>query len=168
MGVYSHFIFLHGLVSSSQAYKAGLLRQAFPGMVVPDFTGSLDERMVQLDPILTQQESWVIFGSSFGGLMASIFTCIHPEKVQQLILFAPALIRPQFAGRECRIDVPTTIFHGIHDEVIPMDMVRPIAEQTFTNLDFRVVDDEHGLGKTASGLDWHSLLLPKQGGNDGI
>jgi len=48
-----NMIFLHGLESSSQTYKASVIRNSFPELIVPDFTGPLEARMKALYP------SWV-------------------------------------------------------------------------------------------------------------
>ena len=92
MATYEHILFIHGLEGSSQGVKASLIREKFPGAVIPDFDGSLEERMAKLELILETREDWVLAGSSFGGLMAALYTCAHPEKVRKLVLFAPALI----------------------------------------------------------------------------
>ena len=36
-------IFLHGLESSSQTYKASVTRNTFPELIVPDFTGPFEK-----------------------------------------------------------------------------------------------------------------------------
>ena len=59
-----NMIFLHGLESSSQTYKAGVIRNFFPELLVPDFTGPLEERMKALYPILDGKKDWTIIGSS--------------------------------------------------------------------------------------------------------
>ncbi len=41
-------------------------------MLTPDFTGSFEERMTQLIPILGDKKDWTIIGSSFGGLMGTV------------------------------------------------------------------------------------------------
>jgi pimeloyl-ACP methyl ester carboxylesterase len=161
-------IFLHGLASSSQAYKAGVLRKSFPELLVPDFTGPLEQRMKVLYPILGDKKDWTIIGSSLGGLMAAIFTCEHPYQVQKLVLLAPALILPQFApfldtstslsaGRE-PVSVPTTIIHGTQDTIVPLEKVREIAQKVFTNLTYKIVNDDHSLHKTADSLNWNTVL----------
>lgn len=91
--------------------------------------------------------------------MGALYTCAHPKAVCKLVLLAPALILPEFAADPpAAVDVPTVIVHGEQDTLIPIDEVRRLAEGTFTNLDFRVVDDDHGLGKTAEQIDWAALL----------
>src|SRR5689334_1591695 len=110
----SRLIYLHGLESTSQSRKARQCATRNPGMLTPDFSGSLDERMEQLYPILGDKKDWTIIGSSFGGLMATLFTCKHPDQVRKLILLAPALLREQFASYLDleAVSVPTVIIHG--------------------------------------------------------
>jgi len=163
-------IFIHGLDSSSQSTKAVLLRSLFTGMLTPDFTGSLAERIAQLYTILGDKTGWTIIGSSFGGLMGALFTCQHPKQVRKLILLAPALTLPEFANHlPGPVDVPTIVIHGTRDDVVPLKPVRAIAEKVFTNLTYHIVDDDHRLQKTAVELDWKSIFaLPKndQGGKN--
>src|SRR5689334_7556473 len=94
----SKIIYLHGSDSSSQSGKARQFAEKFPGMVTPDFIGSFEERMTQLYSILGDQKDWVILGSSYGGLMATVFTCQHPTQVRKLILLAPALLMDPFGA----------------------------------------------------------------------
>jgi pimeloyl-ACP methyl ester carboxylesterase len=152
-------IFIHGLISSGQSFKANLLRGLFPNIFTPDFEGTLDERMAQLATILSDKPGWIIIGSSFGGLMGAMFTCHHPERVQKLILLAPALIWPEFAQTlPAPVSVPTVVYHGRRDDLIPLNLVRSLAEQVFTNLNFHAVDDDHGLHDTVQAIDWVTLL----------
>jgi pimeloyl-ACP methyl ester carboxylesterase len=153
-------IYLHGLESTSQSGKARQFAQKFPGMVTPDFTGSFEERMAQLLPILGDQTDWTIIGSSFGGLMGTVFTCEHPTQVRKLVLLAPALLRDHFASylNLEPVSVPTIIIHGTEDDVVPLEPVREIAEKTFTNLTYHVVNDGHRLHKAFEELDWEAIL----------
>ncbi|HEY6074650.1 MAG TPA: hypothetical protein VIV15_15015, partial [Anaerolineales bacterium] len=64
-------IYLHGRDSTSQSGKARQFAEKYPGMLTPDFTGSFEERMHQLGPILGEEEGWTILGSSFGGTMGA-------------------------------------------------------------------------------------------------
>ena len=152
-------IFVHGSESNSQTYKATLLRGLFPGMLTPDFTGPLAERMTQLEGILGNQTGWTIIGSSLDGLMAALFAAQHPGQVRKLVLLAPALILPEFAENlPTSISIPTVIIQGTRDELIPLGLARKLAEKAFTNLTYLVVDDDHRLHKTAEELDWKAML----------
>jgi pimeloyl-ACP methyl ester carboxylesterase len=158
---HGRIIYLHGLESSSQSGKARLFAEKFPGMLTPDFRGSFEERMQQLDPILGERDDWTIIGSSFGGLMGAVFACDHPTQVRKLILLAPALILPPFAARADRgkVSVPTVIVHGTQDDVVPLEPVREIAQRVFTNLTYHVVQDGHRLYRAFQELDWKSIVM---------
>ena len=155
----AHLIFLHGLEGTSQGAKATLLHSLFPEIVIPDFRGSLAERMDMLHPILGDREIWTIVGSSFGGLMAAIFACQRPVQVRKLVLMAPALILPDFLATNPKpVDIPTIIYHGRQDAIVPLEPTLRLAQQFFRRLTFNEVDDEHGLYKTAQAIDWLRLL----------
>lgn len=155
-----NMIFLHGLESSSQTYKASVMRKSYPEIIVPDFVGLLDARMAALYPILADRTDWTIIGSSFGGLMGAIYTCEHPKRVQKQVLLAPALTLPEFEPylEGNPLSVPTTIIHGTGDDVVPPGPVRQIAEKIFTDLTYRSVDDDHRLRLTTDTLDWKEVL----------
>ena len=155
----SRLIFIHGLGGSSHGVKATLLRGIFPDILTPDFPGLLEQRMEKLRAILGQTRGWTLIGSSFGGLMATLFTCQHPEQVERLVLLAPALIWPDFAANPPDpVSVPTAIYHGRQDHLIPLEILRSLAEQIFLDLTFHAVDDDHGLHKTVYAIDWPQLL----------
>ena len=159
MGDNHRLIYIHGLLGSSQGFKARLLRQLFPAMLTPDFVGGLEERMAHLRSIVADQPAWTIIGSSFGGLMGALFTCQRPSQVRKLILLAPALIWPDFAqALPPPVSVPVVIYHAPEDHTIPLELVRPLAEMVFLNLSFHVVDDDHSLHKTVQAIDWPALL----------
>ena len=152
-------VFLHGLQGSSHGVKANLLRGYFPKILIPDFIGSLEERMAKLDSIIGINDKVIMIGSSFGGLMSALFTCQKPEQVEKSILLAPALIWPDFASSPPDpVQVPVIIYHGINDQIVPLQPVRELAEKVFINLSFYAVDDDHGLYKTVHELDWIKLL----------
>lgn len=159
MPTINRLIFIHGLEGTSQGVKAQLLRGIFPDILTPDVRGSLPERMATLQAIVGATEGWTMIGSSFGGLMGALFTCQNPQQVDRLILLAPALIWPDFAADPPGpVDVPTVIYHGTRDEIVPLEPVRTLAQQAFSNLTFNAVDDDHGLYKTVHELDWRKLL----------
>ena len=159
MSKYDHVILIHGLEGSSQGFKAQYLREILPGILTPDFPGTLGERMEKLRGILEARDDWVIIGSSFGGLMGALYTCAHPEKVRKLILLAPALLWPDFSvNPPAVVDVPTMVYHGMRDELLPIDEVRRLAERTFNNLIFHEVDDIHKLHETVKTIDWREII----------
>ena len=128
-------------------------------MIIPTFTGDLLTRMDQLRKVLEGKSEITMVGSSFGGLMASIFAMENPSLVRNLILLAPAIHMIKNAPAEIRsIAMPIQIYHGDKDEVIPLSEVEPIARELFQNLLFHVVQDDHSLHKTFNTLDWKALL----------
>lgn len=155
----ARLIFIHGLEGTSRGAKATLLRGLFPAMCIPDFRGSLEQRMADLYPILGDRDVWTVVASSFGGLMAAIFACQRPTQVRKLVLMAPALILPQFtASNPAPVDILTIVYHGRRDEIIPLEPTRRLAQQYFRCLVFHEVDDDHGLYRTAQEIDWPALL----------
>jgi pimeloyl-ACP methyl ester carboxylesterase len=153
-------IFLHGSDSSSQTYKATLLRRLYPDIIVPDFTGPLEERMKRLEEILGDANGWTIIGSSLGGTMAALFAARHPDQVRKLVLLAPALSLPEFAQEvKARISIPCIIIQGTKDGVVPLEETRKTTNKVFQNLKIIVVEDDHRLHRTAEELDWEKILI---------
>jgi len=152
-------IFIHGLESNNQGTKAVYFRKNFPGMLTPNFPGSLDERMTTLRALLSGKKEVTLVGSSFGGLMASIFTMENEPSVKRLILLAPAINLMEFSPyRDRKIQVPVHLYHGRQDEVIPLEDVEGVARQVFSALTFHAVDDDHYLHRTFEKIEWDSLL----------
>jgi pimeloyl-ACP methyl ester carboxylesterase len=152
-------MFIHGLESNNQGTKAIYFREKFPGMLTPNFHGPLDQRMARLREILSGQNEILLVGSSFGGLMASIFAMENEPSVRRLILLAPAINLMEFTSyRQKKIVTPVHITHGREDEVIPISDVEEVAKQVFSNLTFNTVDDDHYLHKIFKTIDWDSLL----------
>lgn len=152
-------IFIHGLESSNQGTKSIFFRERYPDMIIPNFTGSLEKRMEKLNEILSERSDIRLVGSSFGGLMGSIFTMENESRVERLILLAPAINMMGFAeygGKS--ISVPVYVYHGKDDEVIPLKDVEQVAKKTFQNLSFNSMDDDHSLHKTFKSIDWDRLL----------
>ena len=152
-------LFIHGLTSSGRGFKGNFLRSIFPDILTPDFADNLAERMGKLTAILADNDDLVLIGSSYGGMMAALYACAHPRRVQKIILLAPALpFHPFDENPPGPCDVPTIIFHGARDVIVPLEATRTLAEQIFTHLQFNIVDDDHMLHKTVQGLDWKALF----------
>ena len=128
-------------------------------MITPNFPGSLEERLVKLESVLAGKEEVRIVGSSFGGLMATIYAMENGPRVAKLILLAPAInLMESEAFPQHEILVPTWIYHGKEDEVIPFAAMEKVAKRTFKNLSLYAVEDDHYLHRTFKTLDWDALL----------
>jgi len=152
-------IFIHGLESSNQGTKAVFFREKYPDMILPTFEGPLPERMEKLDRVLSGRSEIRIVGSSFGGLMATLFAMDNASDVKRMILLAPAINMIEFAPqKKKKIVVPVHVYHGRDDEVIPLTAIEPIAKKIFEDLSLNIVEDDHFLHKTFKTLDWDALL----------
>jgi len=94
--------------------------------------------MEKLEGLLAGKAPLILVGSSFGGLMAAVYACLHEERVKKLILLAPALHSELYQPYlEKKLFVPIVLFHGRKDDVVPLAAVRVIAERLFMNLTMR-------------------------------
>lgn len=153
-------IFIHGLESSNKGTKSIFFRDRYPDILIPNFAGDLEARMEKLDRVLSDKTGIRLVGSSFGGLMASIFAIQNESRVEKMVLLAPAINLMHFTrhiGK--KVSVPVWVFHGTNDQVIPLEEVKPVARDTFTDLSFNAVDDDHFLHKTFKTIDWNGILL---------
>lgn len=162
-------IFIHGLESSGKGFKGRFFKEIFPYILTPDFQpfepnipmyDILEKRMIQLYRVLNSKNSLVLIGSSFGGLMASIFALQYPLRVKKMILLAPFLISRKLKPRNYSpIDVPVIVFHGKNDKVVRYEHTRERARLLFTNLRYKVVEDDHFLHTTIKSLNWPKLVF---------
>jgi len=151
-------LFLHGLDSSGFGTKGRFFSESFPDMLRPDFDGTLSERMERLRAIVDDQRDLVIVGSSFGGLMGACLAIEQPDRVKRLILLAPALNFPEYKPPKSKLATEATVIIGTYDTVTPPGIVIPAAQATFSNLQVKVVEDDHLLHDTFQALDWQKLL----------
>ena len=154
-------VFIHGLESSSQGTKGVFFRERYPGMIIEDFSGPLEERMKKLNLRLEGLEDLILVGSSYGGLMAAIYACENEPRVSRLILLAPALhivdLSPCLSRK---VQIPVILFHGRQDDVVPPAPVEATARRVFARLDYHLVDDDHTLHVTFPLMDWDALVAP--------
>lgn len=152
-------IFIHGLESGNQGTKSVFFREKYPDMVIPNFTGALEKRMERLEAVLSDRSDIILVGSSFGGLMATLFAMKDESRVIRMILLAPAIhMMGHVRHKADVISVPVWVFHGKNDEIIPLAKVKSVSNETFLNLSFHEVDDDHFLHETFMGIDWDGLL----------
>jgi pimeloyl-ACP methyl ester carboxylesterase len=139
------------------------LRNAYPDIVVPDFRGSLAARLAALQDILAGQKNITMVGSSFGGLMATIYAMENPGSVERMVLLAPALNFPEFSRYpRRRLDIPVWMIIGRDDSITPADIVLPLAEKIFAALSYTEVADGHMLAQTFRQLDWEAMLSARR------
>ena len=148
-------IFIHGLESSGSGFKGRFLKKIYTDILTPDFKGDLNERMSSLKKILTDLHNITIIGSSFGGLMATLYCLEEPEKVSKLILLAPALPFGKDLLENKNSDVETIVYHGKKDSVVPIETTKDISRKIFSNLLFMETDDDHMLHKTMRKINWN-------------
>lgn len=151
--------FLHGLDSSGQGNKGRFFAEHFPHIHCPNFAGTLANRLHQLTNLCQDFTNLILVGSSFGGLMATCYARDFPAKVTRLILLAPALNFEEFSPPATKLQVPITLIIGCDDTVTPPDQVIPLAQQTFSNLEIRIEEDDHMLQKTFLDMAWHELFM---------
>jgi pimeloyl-ACP methyl ester carboxylesterase len=152
-------VFIHGLESSSMGTKGIFFRDKYPDMIIEDFVGTFRERMEKLNKLLSGKAPLILVGSSYGGLMATVYAFNNEKGIKKLILLAPALDIYEFEpylGRQ--LLAPVVIYHGRDDDVVSPPSVRDIARKLFTNLDYHLVDDDHSLHMTFGLMNWDDLL----------
>lgn len=152
-------IFLHGLDSSGRGTKGRYFSDHFPTMARPDFDGTLQQRMEQLKEIIADMGELIVVGSSFGGLMGACLCQDQPEKVKRLIMLAPALNFPGYQIPDKQVAVESLLVIGKNDTVTPPQIVIPAAQAAFSNLEIKLVDDDHLLHNYFRNMDWHALLI---------
>ena len=152
-------IFVHGLDSSNKGTKSNFFRQHYPDMIIPHFIGALPERMEKLSNVLAGKTAIRLVGSSFGGLMGTLFTLENEPRVEKLVLLAPAInLMSEIDHISSKISAPVWLYHGIEDDVIPLMEVEAVARHLFSNISFHRVADDHFLHRTFKCIDWDSLL----------
>ena len=163
-----NIIFIHGLESSGEGFKANFLRKLFPKIIAPTFIpyssnilldDLLKERMEQLQGFLRDKSDWIIIGSSFGGLMATLYALKNPIQIKFLVLLAPFLTVPRYYDSiSIPINIPVFAIHGINDSVVLARKARTHAKNIFTDLEYILVDDDHSLHQTVVKLNWDKLI----------
>ena len=152
-------IFVHGLDGSSRGTKGSFFRKRYPDMLIDDYPGSLQERMDKLSKNIANINNLIVVGSSFGGLMATMFACMNESHIRRLIMLAPALSYIDFSTY-CKkpLQIPVIIYHGNRDTVVLPEPTRKIAGTLFRDLDYRLVVDDHSLHMIFFEIDWDDLL----------
>lgn len=152
-----HVIISHGLNSSPDSSKAVAIAQACAllgwSYELPDYQ-DLDSRMAPMGDVEARiarlqtlaeavQGPLVLAGSSMGAFISARVSLQVP--VMGLFLMAPPI---QLQGYDMALstpDVPVSVVHGWHDELIPADAVCQWSGQQHATL--CMVDDSHRLSQ---------------------
>jgi alpha-beta hydrolase superfamily lysophospholipase len=137
-------VFLHGLESGPHGSKYQALRDLDPQVLAPDCEGilDLDARLAIVERELTGLNDLVLVGSSFGGLVATLFADRHPEQVRGYLLCAPAL-HLGHADVVTRVPKQAHVLHGTRDDMVPIAASRRFCQRLRVPL--HEVDDDHRL-----------------------
>ena len=88
-------VFAHGLEGSPNGRKIQTLRSAGFSVDAPDGRGlALADRIAGIEGA-TRGRRVVLIGSSYGGLAAAHLASLYPERLEGLLLLAPALHRKE-------------------------------------------------------------------------
>ena len=152
-------ILSHGLESGPQATKVSALADVCEALgwasVRPDYRAidarrdplAIGER-IELALRNTPANGRVVFGGSSMGAFISGFASIERSCEGLFLLALPTAI-PGYPRAFVAADVPTTLVHGWHDEICPVDAAIAFARNRGATL--HLVHDDHRLG---AHVDW--------------
>jgi pimeloyl-ACP methyl ester carboxylesterase len=142
-------LFCHGLESGPHGSKYRLLCDNGYEVIAPDCRGkSLRERVELVVPLMQQLRPYVV-GSSYGGITAVLAGARGGVGLPGVLLCAPALElaeEPNADPSTLPLVGPTTIIHGVEDDVIPIEVSRRYARRT--SADLIEVADGHRLANS--------------------
>lgn len=152
-----HVILSHGSDTGPDATKVSVLAKIAESMgwstERPDYreddklghAGSVEPRLARLHQRIAACDAPpVLVGSSMGAFVSGQASLELP--VAGLFLLAtPALIPGNDLAFDVRLDVPTLLIHGWHDEVCPLDEIYEFAGRR--ELPLLIVNDDHRLSE---------------------
>jgi pimeloyl-ACP methyl ester carboxylesterase len=118
-------------------------------VIAPDCRGKNLAERVEIVTELLREHRPLVVGSSYGGITAVLAAERAGVDLPGLVLCAPALERaeaPNEAPEKLKAPCPTVIIHGVHDDVIPLDVSKRFAARTGAKL--IEVDDGHRLSES--------------------
>lgn len=150
--------FIHGLESSPHGEKARFFAAHFdartPHMNTRDFESALETQRASI----AARPPDVLVGSSFGGAVAVALLARGHYHGPTLLLAQAA---QKLGVREpLPPDVPVTLVHGIHDDIVPIEDSRELARTGSPELvEFVEVDDGHRLASLVASGRLADLVL---------
>lgn len=140
--------FAHGKESgpwgAKITYLAEIARTNGFAVSSPDyrFTHNPDERVMHLLQYAPKaRQNLVLVGSSMGGYVAAM--ACRQLQPQALLLFAPALYFPGFAGEPEACPKETVVVHGWRDTIVPAEKALRFSRPRQAQL--HLLDSEHTL-----------------------
>lgn len=146
-------LFAHGLEGSPHGRKPTTLSRAGFEVTAPDGSGlSLARRLEDLE-VCSRTGTFLLVGSSYGGLAAAILAQRHPHRFHGLVLCAPALAlqeppAPPPGSLRPPEGIPTAILHGVHDDVVPIADSRRYRDRAPDRVRLWELDDGHRLAES--------------------
>ena len=150
-----HVILSHGSDTGPDATKVSVLAKVAESMgwttERPDYreddklghAGSIEPRIARLHQrIAASAAPPVLVGSSMGAFVSGLASLEVPV-AGLFLLAAPALIPGNDLAFDVRLDVPTLMIHGWHDDVCPLDEIYEFAGRR--ELPLLILDDDHRL-----------------------
>lgn len=160
-GVRVQVVYLHGMDSSPQGFKARFLRERYPNLIAPALSNDVLERLAVAKSMVPT--GCLLVGSSLGAVTALDLLRHDPNRAGALVLLAPAVglsgnppRREQYLEyvSQLRIPphVPTVVIAAIHDETVPLAAVRSLVAHAGPDAAVSLVeiDDTHVLHTKAA------------------
>jgi len=151
--------FFHGLESSPQGTKSTLLKRRYPDCIIPELPPDIHLRVQIVEKEIKKPS--LLVGSSLGGLTAIMFAMKHPDRVNAMVLLAPAVgcrDKTIFTDKEAAFletlyipeNISTDIIAGLKDELIPISAIRALVQRSNKMDRHRLheVDDDHSLHRS--------------------
>ncbi|MBT6502577.1 MAG: alpha/beta fold hydrolase [Deltaproteobacteria bacterium] len=152
-------MFLHGMESSPLGTKSQFIKSHYPDSLIPELSPDIHERKSVIEKIV--KKSVRIVGSSLGGLSALLYAMSFPERVEGMILIAPAVgffdqtvfnENDKALIRQTCIPagIPCTVMIGKKDDVIPQADIEAMIARSPDQGIIKVIkqDDDHTLNQS--------------------
>lgn len=148
-------VLAHGLEGSPNGTKAQALRGAGLPLVAPDGRRKvLRERLPDLEAAIQEacerDEPLVLVGSSYGGLASAWLAEKYADRLDGLVLLAPALHHQEPPVDDAGAlapppGVPVVVIHAVNDDVVPIAVSRAYRDKAPDRVRLHEVDDGHRL-----------------------
>jgi pimeloyl-ACP methyl ester carboxylesterase len=140
-------VFAHGKESGPWGHKITHLAKTAEArgfdVISPDYSHTQDPaaRVQQLLQLAPQARRLVLVGSSMGAYVSAM--ACEALQPRALLLLAPALYFPGWDQEPRGIPALTSVIHGWHDAIVPVERALRFAQRHQTEL--HLLDSEHTL-----------------------